>query len=282
VSLVSTFDFDTGVSGNIVHSISYTTNLGAANVIIAYVSATGYETRGFMHFDTSSIPSNATVSKVEWLCRLNTTQPATPPNQIGVYIGQWIGSSLSGSSDFAGGTFMIHDDDYSGFLDNTWYDLGLYNDPTGYVGKGAGATTDLAIRETQHPTGSSGRNFNGRANCQLRVTYTYPISITCVPLSVGTAFPASAIVKGQRTFNCQPLSVTSALPSSTIAKGPKSISVLPLSVGVVAPNGSIVKGERVFILTPLNVGVAADIISIQIGPHPLGKVPTWYTPHAGI
>ena len=174
-----TIEFTGGVSGYINKvGTGYSAATGAANCDTAMNGASPFilaEKRAFFQFDTSSIPSSAVITKVEfYVYEDQSLQPATAPDEVRMYIGDWIGASLDNSAaDFDGGTYT--DIDVLSYGHDVWIDLTTDSteDPIQYV---QGGTIDIALRPFNSASKNSGRNYNelGKGLCKLRVTYNIP------------------------------------------------------------------------------------------------------------
>ncbi len=174
------FNFVDGKSGKITYTppTFYMAATGYASCQTGQNTTLGQKWRAFFSFDTSSLPDNALIQKVEFLVRLNTGQPSGEPENtyIKFSIGTFIGAALNGTPDeFNGGTLMVTltAEPY----DNTWLDLNQdLGSPESYVNRAG--DTDIKVWDDSVRGGgdaSWGLNFNtSKAKCKLRITYTVP------------------------------------------------------------------------------------------------------------
>lgn len=173
------FNFVDSKSGKITYTppSSYVAATGASNCQTGQNVIGGVKWRAYFNFDTSSLPDNALISSVEFLIRKNTAQPGGVPEiyYLKFSIGTFIGAALNGTpAEFTAGTLMVTLTEPP--LDNTWLDLNQdSHSPELYVNRTG--DTDLKVWDDSiQGTGDSywGLNFNGKAKCKLRITYTVP------------------------------------------------------------------------------------------------------------
>ena len=192
----TTYEFVDGNSGRVEKgAISFTAYTGSANCITKNIPATGIEGRAMFQFDTSTIPSTATVDLVEFELTEAAAQSMDHPDGIMFHIGQFIGATLNGNNgEFTGGTETLA-------LSWPWtadifYDLSTDRDATEFVGKGAGATTDVSIWGSYAGGVTQSRIWNATKNkCSLRVTYTASFIPRLALMGVGGSLLVSIVVK---------------------------------------------------------------------------------------
>ncbi len=183
------------------HNATTGTVFGGLIIGQRIVSTTKYIYRGFVFFDTSSIPSNATITSAtlslygyvdtsgqDFNITIQNGQPTYPHDPLEV--GDYLYSQYSGS----GGTF-----DTSGFITGGYNDIALSVDGLSWIQIGAGAQTKLALvssRDISSLTPSTGEYIQVFATGQqvngdprLVVNYTVPDTTPPVPSSIS---PASA------------------------------------------------------------------------------------------
>lgn len=181
--IVAVFDFDPTTSGHIEYvGGTYTPYVGATDCrVYRRVVAATSEKRAFFQFDTSSIPTAATVTRVEFYQKLAPSQPqGIPDNTVIRYdIGAIIGTALNGTvaewSGLTAATTILY---RATEIDGEWIDLAADgDDPTSWIAKDG--KTDLRIvDESVRGTSADpswGTDLNGVKPgelCRLRVTYT--------------------------------------------------------------------------------------------------------------
>lgn len=174
------FNFVDGKSGKITYTppTFYMAATGYASCQTGQNTTLGQKWRAFFNFDTSSLPDNALIERVEFLVRLNTGQPSGEPENtyIKFSIGTFIGAALNGTADeFNGGVLMVilSAEPY----DNTWLDLNQdLGGPETYVNR-TGDTDIKVWDDSVRGSGDAswGLNFNtSKGKCKLRITYTVP------------------------------------------------------------------------------------------------------------
>ncbi len=203
------FNFVDSKSGKITFTPPsfYMAATGYGNCQTGQDTSSGQKWRAFFNFNTSSLPDNALITKVEFLVRLNTAQPNGEPDTtyIKFSIGTFIGAALNGTSaEFEGGTLMVTLPVEPN--DNTWLDLNQDSQhPENYV-KRAG-DTDIKVWDDSIQGGGDsywGLNFNtAKAKCKLRITYTVPSATATgrgtASVSATVAAAGSAMATGRGT-----------------------------------------------------------------------------------
>ncbi len=172
--VVTEYDFEDGESGNIERAGgSYTATTGSSSCEVERIFFGNDIKKAFFKFDTSDIPTNAIITKVEFYPVDRLVQPVNDASGFLVYIGDIIGSSLSGTqgemaTKYAAGTKMLTE---VSLPNQTWKDLSDDgHNPTIYVNKGG--DTDIAIWGQYGGWVDQGHNYNKPRNkCALRVTW---------------------------------------------------------------------------------------------------------------
>jgi len=173
-----TFGFGDGQSGFVekvtnFFGSSYSADTGWSVMAVRYYNNTSIgvltDKRALFRFDTSSIPSFATISKVEFKIVDSLSQPGgSVPLSYGLKLGDdFIGSSLDGDAgEWGGGTDVKTNFTYTS---GSWFDLDT--DANDLINKGGFTCANLYVYSYYANT-DYGRNFNtARSKCQLRVTY---------------------------------------------------------------------------------------------------------------
>lgn len=161
-----TFNFTDGTSGNILKSgFVYTATTGWASCQISYSPITRDERRAYFQFDTSSIPENAIIEKVELKLIDAAAQPVNVTASGTIYMGTFIGGTLNGDvGEWTAGNNVA----MIAFASGTWFDLGS----KGIANLSKTAETDIKIIGNYSGLVAEGRDFNtARDKSQLRVTY---------------------------------------------------------------------------------------------------------------
>jgi len=156
------------------------------------------EKRAYFSFDTSIIPDDATILKVEFYQKLSDAQPVGTPQifGLGYDIGQIIGSSLDGTlAEWSGLTTSARVTERETATNGAWIDLAeVGEDPTPWVSKTG--TTDIRIIDTSTQGDGDdtwGTDFNGAKpseQCLLRVTYSAAATDSVIADSIVTTLQA--------------------------------------------------------------------------------------------
>lgn len=240
------FDFADSKSGKITYlpPSSYVAATGWANCQTGQNQQTGENQRAFFNFDTSSLPDQAQIEKVEFLIHVPKI-PAIDPviYRVGISIGTFIGAALDGTTDeWNGGAYMVTL--YSRPTSGTVVDLGATgNNPGAHVNRSG----DTDIKVWDYSIGDVDTwfwmtSFNtSRDKCQLRITYSLPSATATgqgdATATAGIIHPASGVVTGTGSVQA----VASMVSTGTaVVTGRGAASVAP---GVILPAGALATGR---------------------------------------
>lgn len=170
------FSPQAGTSGRIVFSgFFYTATTGVTNVDVGQNDLTGSVTRGFMQFLTGAYFTTQDVDRIDGVNAdmvEDTVQSMTPPDEVKIYIGTWIGAALTGiAGDYNGGTTLNLDILPTG-TGNVDLSSGFPSvDPTTYIS--LTAETDIALRAVNNSSKNSSRAYNtAKVSSILNVDWT--------------------------------------------------------------------------------------------------------------
>lgn len=239
------FDFIDSKSGKITYNPSsgFVAATGWANCQTGENTLIPQSWHAYFNFNTSSLPDNAQVTKVEFLIR-SPKPPYIDPlaYRVGFSIGTFIGAALDGNAEeWGGGAYMVTI--LSRAPDNTWLDLAVAgNDPRGFVNR-AGDTDiqafDYSIGDTEHWTWITSFNTS-KAKCQLRVTYSLPSATATgrgtVAATAGVVLPAAGIATGTGSVQATAI-VISAGSAEATGRG-----VIAASANVILPAAALATG----------------------------------------
>ena len=165
------FNFADGKSGRIEQiGLGYSAFTGHENCWTGQNTPIAKKWRAYFSFDTSSLPDDAQVTKVEFWQRLAYAQPAGNPETLSIKysVGTFIGAALNGNAgEWNGGTVVLEvNEEFNG----VWVEL---EGAHGYVN--LSGDTDLKVWDDSYGGGGSsswGTDFNRPSDkCRLRVTY---------------------------------------------------------------------------------------------------------------
>jgi hypothetical protein len=151
---------------------TYTVDTSTATPQVGRNTIVNAERRSYFNYDTSSIPSNAIIVKVEFYHAVDSVTASNPPSdwQTAFYIGTFIGLALD-SRDWNGGTLAVTENWQN--PDNPvgkWIDLGS----VGVSNLNKSGDTDIAVRDASLYSGTAIYDTNlKKSNCKLRVTWYY-------------------------------------------------------------------------------------------------------------
>lgn len=245
------FNFVDGKSGKITYTppTFYMAATGYASCQTGQNTTLGQKWRAFFNFDTSSLPDNALIEKVEFLVRLNTGQPSGEPENtyIKFSIGTFIGAALNGTAEeFNGGTLMVTSTAEP--YDNTWLDLNQdLGGPETYVNRSG--DTDIKVWDDSvrgSGDASWGLNLNtSKGKCKLRITYTVP-SATATGRGYATCAGSVAAIGGAtatgKGFAEAAVSVGSSGSATASGRGQAELtgSVIVACSGTATGRGTVV------------------------------------------
>ena len=172
--MTKTFGNTSAKSGQIqkagfVYTVDTATNLPAVSMDMA----TGTERRSYFSFDTSSLPNNSIISKVEFLWWVNAAAGAPATWRTNWAMGTFIGAALD-AGDWNGGTF-VHQHVGIPALGATTVDLSLLGIPFVNV-KG---DTDVRVYDTSLSFGGSWSHTLTKNRTTLTVTYEVALIRYC-------------------------------------------------------------------------------------------------------
>jgi hypothetical protein len=169
-TVTTTFAPVAATSGHISETAGVLTALAGLTQVRMYNDATpgGLEDQGFLQFDTSAIPSDAIVTKVEVYLKISMIVIGDESTLGLAYdLGSFIGSSLDGVvAEWNGGTRVYEN---TAFHDAAWLDLSSGGVNARRLVSRDG-TTDLRLSDCGVTLDSVLMVFRG-ASCALRVTY---------------------------------------------------------------------------------------------------------------
>jgi len=239
------FNFIDSKSGKITYSPSsgYVPATGWANCQTGQNTQSPQSWRAFFNFDTSSLPDNAQVTKVEFLIRVPNPPYFDPlAYRVGFSVGTFIGAALDGNAEeWVGGAYMVSL--LSRATDNTWLDLAVAgNDPTGFVNR----TGDTDVQAFDYSIGDTElwywtTSFNmSKTKCQLRVTYSLPSATATgrgtTAATAGVVLPAAGIATGTGSVQVTAI-VISAGSAEATGRG-----TIAASAGVILPAAALATG----------------------------------------
>jgi len=261
------FNFEDGTSGKITHAgLGYTAATGWARCDTGQDTSTGNTWRAYFNFDTSSLDDTAVVSKVEFYQKLSVFQPLGTPDVLKIQysIGTFIGDTLDGNvTEWNAGT-LVHDEYQK--QNNVWIDISNLADPNGLVS--LTGDTDLKIWDVStQGEGDSywGTDFNTpKIKCQLRVTYTIPITVSMDALTAACSPKSFIVVPGGVSLVMDALSLAGSPQSMVLSPGGVNLSMDALSMG--ASVGALV-------VVPGATSVILDALSATASVQPMVVVP---------